>query len=68
MHGLSTRKVDDLVAGDGRLPVSKSEVSRICARSTMSWHCSGTGPWTTPPTPTSGSTRRTRRCARVGGL
>ena len=33
MHGVSTRKVDDLVAALGLEPsISKSEVSRICAQ------------------------------------
>jgi putative transposase len=31
VHGVSTRKVDDLVAALGGCHVSKSEVSRICA-------------------------------------
>jgi len=33
VEGVSTRKVDDLVAGAGRgVGISKSEVSRICAQ------------------------------------
>jgi putative transposase len=31
VHGVSTRKVDDLVAALGGCSISKSEVSRICA-------------------------------------
>jgi putative transposase len=32
VHGVSTRKVDDLVAALGGCSISKSEVSRICAK------------------------------------
>ena len=32
VHGVSTRSVDDLVIAPGGTTISKSEVSRICAR------------------------------------
>ena len=62
--GISTRKVDDLMAALGGCSISRSEVSRICAlldeelaefreRRSMS------------RTRTCGSTRRTRRCVRA---
>ena len=36
IHGVSTRKVDELVESLGMKGISKSEVSRICRDSTMS--------------------------------
>jgi transposase-like protein len=72
VHGVSTRKVDDLVQALGAVSgISKSEVSRIWASSTSRCRRSGTGPSimsssrmcsSTPPTsrlePAAGSSRR----------
>jgi hypothetical protein len=56
VHGVSTRKVDDLVkalgAGSG---ISKSEVSRICAELDRDLGRSGTGHSTTPASSTCSS-------------
>ena len=53
VHGVSTRKVDDLVAALGvGSGISKSEVSRICAQSMVTSKRSGTGPSTTSPSRT----------------
>jgi hypothetical protein len=66
LHGVSTRKVDDLVRALGAdSGISKSAVARICADSTRRWPPSGTAPWparaspmwsSTPPTARPGST------------
>jgi transposase-like protein len=46
VHGVSTRKVDDLVVAlGGAAGVSKSEVSRIFAGWTRRWPPSAAGPW-----------------------
>ena len=68
VHGVSTRAVDELVAALGvSSGISRSEVSRICAGWTRWSAASGSGGWTTwpsptctwtPPTCTSGSTTR----------
>jgi transposase-like protein len=72
VHGVSTRKVDDLVqALGGAAGISKSEVSRICGELDESLQRSGTDPSimssfrmcsSTPPTsrrdPVAGSCRR----------
>ena len=48
VHGVSTRKVDDLVAALGAgTGISRSEVSRICAAWTTRWRHSGPVPWAT---------------------
>ena len=47
VHGVSTRKVDDLVRPSGRRGISKSEVSRICAQLDKELEAFRTGPSTT---------------------
>jgi hypothetical protein len=66
LHGVSTRKVDDLVRALGAdSGISKSEVSRICADLDAESAPSGTAPWPVsasrmcswmPPTARPGST------------
>jgi putative transposase len=59
VHGVSTRKVDELVKALGMGGISKSLMSRSCARtSTRRSSASGSGHWMVP-TPTSWSTRPT---------
>ena len=70
VHGVSTRKVDDLVAAMGGCSISKSQVSRIChvRNSTANSPSFATDHWMTASTRTSGSMRRTRRSVRVAGF
>lgn len=66
IHGVSTRKVDDLMKALGLEGVSKSEVSRICGELDRSWRRFAPGRWSASIR-TSGSTRRTTRSASMGG-
>ena len=68
VHGVSTRKVDDLVAAMGGCHISKSEVSRICGELDSELALFRERPLDDASTPTSGSTPPTRRCGRVAGL
>jgi putative transposase len=53
LHGVSTRKVDDLVKALGaESGISKSEVSRICADSTAKWQPSEIALWPARPSRT----------------
>ena len=64
--GISTRKVDDLMAALGGCSISRSEVSRICALLDDEL-AEFPAVRSMSRTRTCGSTRRTRRCARVAG-
>jgi putative transposase len=65
VHGVSTRKVDELVKALGMRGISKSLMSRSCARSsTKRSSVSVTESWKAL-TPTSGSTPLTSRAART---
>jgi putative transposase len=67
VHGVSTRKVDELVKALGMGGISKSLTSRNSARNSMRRSsASGAGRWRVP-TPTCGSTPPTSRPARTGG-
>jgi len=62
VHGVSTRKVDDLVTELGvDNGISKSEVSRICANLNEDVAASVTGRSRTPPTRMCSSTRLTAK-------
>ena len=65
--GVSTRRVEDLVAALGVASLSKSEVSRMCAPSTPRSRPSGRVLWPASCTPTCGSTPPTSRSATVAG-
>jgi transposase-like protein len=57
VHGVSTRKVDDLVSALGAASgISKSEVSRICAGLDARWRPSAPAPSATSSSPTSSPT------------
>ena len=58
IHGVSTRKVDDLVKALGMTGISKSRVSELWRSSTGRSSASATGGWR-DLTPTCGSTRPT---------
>jgi putative transposase len=65
VHGISTRKVDELVKALGMGGISKSQVSVGSARnSTRRLRASGVGRWRAP-TPTCGSTPPTSKPART---
>jgi transposase-like protein len=64
VHGVSTRKVDDLMKALGLDGVSKSEVSRSAASSIPSWRRFARGR-SSASIPTSGSMRRTTRSASM---
>jgi len=67
VHGVSTRKVDELVKALGMDGISKSLMSPNCARSSMRRSsASGVGLWRVL-IPTSGSTPLTSRPARMAG-
>jgi putative transposase len=54
IHGVSTRKVDDLVKASGRTPASRDRRSPGSAPGSMPRSApSGTGPWPRWPSPTS---------------
>src|SRR4051794_24490580 len=68
VHGVSTRKVDDLVAAMGGLSgVSKSEVSRICAGLDEEVGAFATRRWTRGAFPICSSTPPTARSASTVG-
>jgi putative transposase len=56
VHGVSTRKVDELVKALGMTGISKSLMSRSCARSSMKRSSVFVTDRSKVPTPTSGST------------
>lgn len=65
VHGVSTRKGDDLVRALGiDAGVSKSEVSRICSSSTSTWRASATAPSRTARFRACSSMRPTERPTR----
>ena len=66
VHGVSTRSVDDLVKAMGMTGISKSQVSRLCGRSTAASRSSSTGR-SKAPGPTCGSTPLTSRCVKAAG-
>jgi putative transposase len=67
VHGVSTRKVEELVKALGMTGISKSLMSQSCAKSsTKRWSASGAGRWKVP-TPTCGSTPPTSKPARTAG-
>ena len=67
VHGVSTRKVDELVKALGMGGISKSLISRNCAKSsTRRLSASGAGHWMVP-IPTCGLTPPTSRPARTVG-
>jgi transposase-like protein len=62
LHGVSTRKVDDLVKALGAdTGISKSEVSRICADLDTEVGAFRDAAWPSRCSPTSSSTRPTAR-------
>jgi putative transposase len=62
LHGVSTRKVDDLVRALGAdSGISKSESAGSAPTSTMRWPPSGTGPWPARPSRTCSWTPPTAR-------
>src|SRR5487761_1517149 len=68
VHGVSTRKVDDLVAAMGGCHVSKSEVSRICQELDAELALFREGPRGAPPTPNAGfnaTTEKVREGCRI---
>ena len=68
VHGVSTRKVDDLVKALGvDTGISKSEVSRICTELDGEWPPSGPGRWPPPPSRKSSWTRPTSMPGSTGG-
>ena len=68
LHGVSTRKVDDLVKALGvDTGISKSEVSRICTELDGEWPPSGPGRWPPPPSRRSSWTRPTSMPGSTGG-
>ena len=67
-RGVSTRRVEGLVQALGIEHLSKSQVSSWPRTSTKRSRPSGPGPWTPAPTPTSGSTRCSRRCREAGRI
>ena len=67
VRGVSTRRVEGLVAQLGIERISKSRVSQMAESSTRSSRPSAPGRSTAVPTPTSGSTRSPRRSARAAG-
>ena len=68
VHGVSTRKVDDLVQALGAASgISKSEVSRICSSSTSRCRRSGTGPSIMSSSRMCSWTPPTSRPGAVGG-
>jgi len=66
VHGVSTRKVDDLLKALGLDGMSKSEVSRICVELDAEVEAVSLAPNHGARTPTFGSTPRTTRCVRTG--
>ena len=68
VRGVSTRRVEGLVRHLGIERISKSQVSEMAKSSTPRSRRSGPGRWTAVPTPTSGSTRSPRRCAKAGRI
>jgi putative transposase len=67
VHGVSTRKVDELVKALGIGGISKSLMSPSCARSSMRRSSVSEAGRSKAPTPTSGSTPLTSRPARTVG-
>ena len=68
VHGVSTRKVDDLVAALGvGSGISKSEVSRICAELDRDLEAFRNRRSTMSSSPTCSPTRPTSRAASMGG-
>jgi putative transposase len=68
VHGISTRKVDDLVKALGvEAGISKSEVSRICGELAPRLPPSGRAHCRTPPSRTCSWTPPTSRPASTGG-
>jgi putative transposase len=65
VHGVSTRKVDELMRALGLDGISKSEVSRVCAALDARSRRSALGR-SPASTPTCGSTRPTTRSGRTG--
>ena len=66
VHGVSTRKVDDLVKALGMSGISKSLMSPNCVRSSMRRSSASEAGRSKAPTPTCGSTPPTSRLARTG--
>ena len=66
-RGGSTRRVDDLVRSMGIDGMSKSQVSELAKNLDARWRSSATAPSTPAPTPMSGSTPCSTRCARAVG-
>ena len=66
VHGVSTRKVDDLLRALGLDGMSKSEVSRVCAEFYTRSRRFGRGPWRVSPR-MCGSTRHIIGSGRTDG-
>jgi putative transposase len=67
VHGVSTRKVDELVKALGMSGISKSLMSPNCAKSSMKRSSASVTDHSKALTPTCGSTPLTSRLARMAG-
>jgi hypothetical protein len=67
VHGVSTRKVDELVKALGMEGISKSLTSPSCAKNSMKRSSASVTGRSKAPTPTCGSTPPTSRLARTAG-
>jgi putative transposase len=67
VHGVSTRKVDELVKALGMGGISKSLMSRSCAKSSTKRSSVSVTDRSKAPTPTCGSTPPTSKRARTAG-